>query len=349
MGVFDVFTGDAQKDAASQTRQFVQDTANEGKRNIDTALAQSLDYTAGGYGNARGNLTNSYGTATGAVGTGIDAALKNLDQSSGTAQGYLDQSKTDALGSLTPLTDLASKYGAGTSLYLDALGVNGADAAAKARDAFTPSLSYDFTLDQGLDAINRRRNAAGMLDSGNADRDAQTFVTGVASQESNNWLDRLAGLINPELTATSTAATTGANINQAYGTNSANLAATTGQNKAQLEASRGSMLADLATKYGTSMAGLDTGEAAAKSGYTMKAADQKLGNLQSTIAPTAAAFKNEADAETAASGNLVNFGLNLAKLAAGGIGGIPGAGSVGSIGGANTIGGTGLPGFGGLY
>ncbi|MBN8968940.1 MAG: hypothetical protein J0G95_10820 [Rhizobiales bacterium] len=126
-----------------------------------------------------------------------------LDNAYGTSTGALNK----AYGSLS---DLAGKYGQGTDLYLNALGVNGADAAKTAQSSFTNNPGYDAAVTAGLDAINRRRAAGGMLDSGNADLDALTFGQNLQNQQYGGWLDRLSGLVSPELSAT----TAGAGVQQ---------------------------------------------------------------------------------------------------------------------------------------
>lgn len=133
---------------------------------------------------------NSQGTAN--INAGYDAAQGNL---------------TNALGAYAPLAALGKKYGAGTDLYLDALGTNGAAGNARATGSFQAGPGYQFALDQGLNALNRRRAAGGMLDSGNSDLDAIKFGTGLADQTYGDWLTRLGGLVNPEMAATSGAAT----------------------------------------------------------------------------------------------------------------------------------------------
>lgn len=102
----------------------------------------------------------------------------------------------------TPLANLASKFGAGSSIYLDALGVNGADKAQAAQSFFTTSPGYQAGIDAGIDVLNRRRASGGMIDSGNADIDAITFGQNAQNKEYGSWLDRLGGLINPEMQAT---------------------------------------------------------------------------------------------------------------------------------------------------
>ena len=56
-------------------------------------------------------------------------------------------------------SNLQGKCGAGTSLYLDALGVNGADKAQAAQSSFTNNPGNDAAIKAGLDTLNRRRAA----------------------------------------------------------------------------------------------------------------------------------------------------------------------------------------------
>lgn len=116
-------------------------------------------------------------------------------------QGY--QTGQQNLNSATDLyRNLASQYGRGTSLYLDALGINGADAARNAQSSFTTSPGYEQGINAGLDAINRRRAAAGMANSGNADLDALNFAQNNQNQQYNNWLSGLSGINQNNITAT---------------------------------------------------------------------------------------------------------------------------------------------------
>lgn len=124
--------------------------------------------------------------------------------------GYLDAGKTGALDSYTNAgayyAPLAAKYGRGSDLYLDSLGVNGPEGNARATSAFQASPGYDFTVNQALDALDRRAASRGMLASGNTTLDTLGTVTGLAQQDYNNWRNSLAGLVSPEFSATSGAA-----------------------------------------------------------------------------------------------------------------------------------------------
>ena len=89
---------------------------------------------------------------------------------------------------------MATRYNAGSAMYSDALGLGGATGTRRAQQAFNAGPGYSFAMDQGMEALNRRRAAGGMLNSGNADADAMTFGQGLANQNYGQWLDRLGGM-----------------------------------------------------------------------------------------------------------------------------------------------------------
>lgn len=89
------------------------------------------------------------------------------------AKGYLQQG-TDLYGGL-------SQEGRGGLNRYQQLAQGGAGAM----EALQQTPGYQFSYDQGLQALNRRRAAGGMLNSGNADTDAMKFGAGLASQTLN--------------------------------------------------------------------------------------------------------------------------------------------------------------------
>ncbi len=121
--------------------------------------------------------------------------------------GYLDTGKTGALDSLTTAggyyQPLASKYGAATTLGLDALGVNGPEGNTRATTAFQAGPGYRYTVDQALEGINRSAAARGGAFSGNTLAALSDRAGNMANQEYGSWLDRLSGYTSPELAATS--------------------------------------------------------------------------------------------------------------------------------------------------
>jgi hypothetical protein len=149
-------------------------------------------------------------------------ALGFLQQGYETGRGDVNQ----AVGAYSPLAALGTQYNKAGALYNDALGVNGPQGNAAATSAFQAGPGYGFQFDQGMDALNRRRSAGGMLNSGNADVDAIKFGQGTANQEYQNWLANLQKSGQMGLQATGAAAqgqgqgfTNLANLAQQYGIN----------------------------------------------------------------------------------------------------------------------------------
>lgn len=141
---------------------------------------------------ANRGLASTYQTqGTGYINSGYDTARGDL---------------TNALGAYAPLSALAQKFGGSIDTLNNAYGVNGAAGGQAAADAFRNSIYSNVSGKAGLDAINRRRAAAGMLDSGNADQDAQSFQTNLVNGQIGNWLSGLGGMSNNALSATSGAA-----------------------------------------------------------------------------------------------------------------------------------------------
>lgn len=368
MGLFDsltdAFTGAPAAKAAEQQRQFLANTQAVGSGQIIGARDSATGYldagktgatgaintgTTGAMGSIdagrAGSLTalgEAYGTGNDALQAGYNQAGNALTGGGNAANGYYDK----AAGAYDPLAALGQKYGAGTDLYLNSLGINGAGGNAAAVNAFQAGPGYQFSLDQGLNSIDRARNAAGMLSGGNTDRDAQNYGFGLANQEYGNWQNRLAGLINPELSATSGAASGRAGVlgQQAGATNE------TARAQAALAGERGKMLADLAQQYGTARAGINTGAATQRAGLESGqggsladlayktgtgqaglqtgAAGQQVGLATGLAQPYSNTYGQEAAAQQQGSGNLWNLLLGGAKVAAGaagGAGGLPSA------------------------
>lgn len=314
MGVFgDLFNGDSQKDAAAATRSYLNLVKQQQSPMIDDAFVRSTGYLTDYGTQARNALTQGYNAGVGAVNTGATDAQGYITSGAGAANGYLEGAK----GAYTGLNQLGSKYGAATSLALNALGANGAQGQTDARSAFTAGPGYNFNLDQGLEAINRRRAAGGMLNSGNADRDAQVYGAGLASQEYDKWMQSLLGFTNPELSATSGAATGLAGL----GRDQASLANSTGTAQAGIAQQRAAMLADLGNRYGTNTAGTFTSEGQNLSNVAQQRA-QMFQQLALGIAPQfTKTYKDEADASTAASANAFNLGKEVLTTGAKFIGG----------------------------
>src|SRR5258706_15367901 len=156
-------------------------------------------------------LYNQYGTdANKYLDTGLANQLPNLDS---------------AISAYTPLSNLGAKYGAGTDMYMNSLGLNGAGGNANATGAFQASPGYGWARDQAIEATARNANRFGA--GGNELAAVTDRANNLANQEYGNWQNRLAGFVNPEQSAVS-----GAAGGQAQGyTNKGNAYATDAQNR----------------------------------------------------------------------------------------------------------------------
>lgn len=104
---------------------------------------------------------------------------------------------------------LVASTTAGANAYGDASGANGTDGLAKAMSNFQNSGqygNYGFSLNQGLQALDRTHAAAGNLSSGNADTDAMKYATGLANQTYSSYLSGLSPYLNANNSAVSGAA-----------------------------------------------------------------------------------------------------------------------------------------------
>lgn len=132
--------------------------------------------------------------------------LLQANQAAGTST--LNQGQTNAIGALDAAkgvySPLQAKYGAGTNLYLDSLGVNGAGGNANAVNSFQAGPGYQWRVNQALDGVNRGSSAltGGGLD-GNTLAALSDRAGNMANQEYGSWQDRLAGLISPQMAAAS--------------------------------------------------------------------------------------------------------------------------------------------------
>jgi hypothetical protein len=336
MGIFDIFTGAPVIDAANQNRAQLQGAQGEIGNIADITRRYSEDALRQGYGGARQDLTTGYGASTGAINQGAAGAQGYLDQGQQGAFGQLGQARSDLTangGAYAPLTALAQRYGQGGQLYGDSLGINGAAGNQRAVGAFQAGPGYDFTLNQGIDAVNRRANAAGMLVGGNANRSAIDYATGLANQTYGDWQNRLKGMSDQELAATGAAASGNQANNTTLaglGVQGANLANSGGVARAGVATGQGQNLSDIARNYYGGQAGLDTGEGGALAG-NMNNTSNWLVNSQMNLSPQIGkTFMDAGNAQMAGSQNLWNFGLNAAKLAAGAGGSAAGSGASGS-------------------
>src|SRR6185295_5318786 len=132
-----------------------------------------------------------------------NSALLTANQQSGEAR--LAQGQNNSLKSLDTAgsfyAPLSQKYGAGTNLYLDSLGINGAGGNDRATQAFQAGPGYQYQVQQALDQTNRAAAATGGLQGGNTLAALSDRAGNMANQEYGNWQSKLGGLIAPEFQA----------------------------------------------------------------------------------------------------------------------------------------------------
>ncbi|MBX3583553.1 MAG: hypothetical protein KF810_16835 [Rhizobiaceae bacterium] len=112
--------------------------------------------------------------------------MNYIDQGQQQSQGYLNEAK-GLYGDLTGTSQGNLGY------YKDALGLNGAQGSADALSRFQAGPGYDFTMSQGLDALNRTAAARGQLNSGNTNIDTLRYATGLADNTWQSYLNNLQG------------------------------------------------------------------------------------------------------------------------------------------------------------
>ena len=348
MGIFDIFTGGAYDDAAAQQRNYLQGISAQQQGLLNQARTTGLaDLTAGAQ-NAVGAIVPAIAQGRTDISSGVDPAISALYGGQNLGVGALTGSVSPAMAALyggatggaaayNPLLGLSSQYGnfgvqAGGATA-DALGLNGPEGIARAQSQFQTSPGFQFQLGTGLDALTRAANAGGMVASGNTLRNAQTFGSGLAAQEWQNYLKNIqqqGSTYAPlGLSGLGTAATglgniglqtglAGSNLFTGLGTNLANLYTGTAGRVAPVYTGAAQSLANLAQTGGLATADVYQNEAARQAALEQGLAGTQVGALSSIAGPYASTYGAQAAADTAASGNIWNALLGGAKLAAGG-------------------------------
>lgn len=284
MGIFDsltdAFTGRPAKEAAAK----------------NTALLQANQ------ANGTTTLQNNQTAGTGILQSNLAAGTTALQNNQAAGTTALQNGQTGALDALDAAkgeyAPLAAKYGAGTGLYLDSLGVNGPEGNTRATGAFQAGPGYRYAVDQSLDGINRHAAASGISAGGNTLAALSDRAGNMANQEYGNWQGKLGGLISPEEAAVAGMAgadTNRANVLRGTGQDIAGLGTSTTNGIVNLGTTTAGGLADLGTHTADSIVGLGTNTTNGINGQTTQAAN----------------------AEMAGSANLWGAGLNLAKLGIG--------------------------------
>src|SRR5690606_23159255 len=128
------------------------------------------------------------------------AAKANMAMLSGLkteGMGYIDAGQAESKGYLNEAKglygDLTGTSQGNLGYYKDALGLNGAQGSADALSRFQAGPGYDFTMSQGLDALNRTAAARGQLNSGNTNIDTLRYATGLADNTWQSYLNNIQG------------------------------------------------------------------------------------------------------------------------------------------------------------
>lgn len=114
-----------------------------------------------------------------------NSAASAINKGLGSATDYYNQA-------LAPYASLAGTANSAYAAYADAIGLNGPEGAARAAARFQAGPGYQFALNQGLDALDRRAAARGMLASGNNNLDTINYANGLANQQWSNYLSAFA-------------------------------------------------------------------------------------------------------------------------------------------------------------
>lgn len=176
---------------------------------------------------------------TGAVTQGRDQAIGALTEGRDAALGSLDAGRAGALASIGRIgaVDLSGAQ-RGFNALLDATGANGADGSARAMAAFRATPGYAAGLESGLDAIDRRAAARGMLASGNTNADTIQFARDYNDQAYGSYANRLLsafqGVPGLQLAQAQAQATPEAQAYLSTGSQRAGVQSGTGQNIANI-------------------------------------------------------------------------------------------------------------------
>lgn len=160
--IFDVFTDtNAQKAAQDQIAAInrgitaANNYQQSGRDVLNTNTQQGLNALASGYGQGQQALNTNYAA-------GLQPSQTNFDVNN-----------------------------QGQQLLADALGVNGPEGQARAKQAFQTGPGYQWMLDQGNENILRNEARTGSPNSGATNIDLLNYGQGAANQQWQNWLQTL--------------------------------------------------------------------------------------------------------------------------------------------------------------
>lgn len=125
----------------------------------------------------------------------------------------INSTSAQQVGHLTQANDLAGLGAGGAGMIRDALGLGGDEGKARALAAFQDTNpGFQFALDTGLEALDRRAASRGMLNSGNTNLDTINYATGLGNQSYQGWLDNLTGAVDRNIGTLGNLATQAGNV-----------------------------------------------------------------------------------------------------------------------------------------
>lgn len=169
------------------------------------------------------------GAVAGVAGAAISAGATNHAASvaaNAAAQNNALQSQIYGVNSANAAPYIAAGDKADTALQ-GFLGLGGDPAATqKAFDSYLGSTGYNFTRQQGLDAVTQSKAASGLLGSGATLKALDSYGTGLAQQYGQQYVGNLQGVAGTGQAAASGLASAGQAYANAAGVNTTNAANT---------------------------------------------------------------------------------------------------------------------------
>lgn len=329
MSIFDIFTGDGYQDEANRISEFAKEIESK-YGTLQTDLSQAslseLERLIGAgvgsiesYGGAASDALTGYGDLSlSALGSSYSGARNDLQGYGDLAAGQINSGRDAAIRDLDAMIPILDTYyqpymrsgSDATSMYSNAMGLNGKAGNAAATGAFQASPGYTWQRDQATDAAARQAAALGIGGSGNTLSALSELGSNLANQEWGSWMDRLSGLSSQGMSAVNSYTgqmgglqSAKAGINYQQGTDQANLLSGLGAGLAELGTTYGNNVSNVYNNMGTNLgnlyAGMGTGIASL---YGTQATAQDdirtgLGNSLTSLGQYSADMINEANNE----------------------------------------------------
>lgn len=270
----EVAQGQADKlEAAGERGAYLLGGATEKSKNeIRDYSGMALGDTRRGYGNARASLGDFYTQSRGDVGAGYGRGQSQLTDAYGQTRNALELGRSRSLGGLDSargtLTPFIDDRGSRLAALYDSGSLNNFG-------DFQADPGYQFRLEQGMKALERKRAAMGGRLGGDALKELMDYNSGLASQEYGNFANRQLALRGQQIGAAggvdqqqiglrgrlADLYQAGSGIEERFGGNMATAAGQYGASSAGLSTAEADRLSGLASQHGANLSNLYTGEA----------------------------------------------------------------------------------------